>query len=76
MFLQKIMCLMDKFALSSEDTMHKDQGPPFACKQKVNLLLKAARTKIQGQYIPEDQDNKDVSSYEKTPYLDRGDNDV
>jgi hypothetical protein len=56
--------------------MHKDQGPPFACKQKVNLLLKAARTKIQGQYIPEDQDNKDVSSYEKTPYLDRGDNDV
>jgi hypothetical protein len=33
------MRLMDMFASSSEDSMQEDQGTPFICKYKMNLLI-------------------------------------
>jgi hypothetical protein len=41
------MCLMDKFASSSEGAMQEVQGAPFICKYKMNLLPKVVRTKTQ-----------------------------
>jgi hypothetical protein len=58
MFMQEIMRLMDKFASSSEDAMQEDQGTPFVCKYKMNLLPKVERTKMQLQDIPEDRDRR------------------
>jgi hypothetical protein len=46
MFMQKIMRLMDKFASSLEDAMQEDQGTPFICKYKMNLLPMVARTNM------------------------------
>jgi hypothetical protein len=47
MFMQEIVCFVDKFAPSSEDAMQEDQGTPFMYKHKMNLLPKVARTKMQ-----------------------------
>jgi hypothetical protein len=47
MFMQEIMRLMDKFASSLEDAIQEDQGAPFMCKYKMNLLQKVAWTKMQ-----------------------------
>jgi hypothetical protein len=46
MFMQEIVCFMDKFA-PTEDDVQEDQGTPFMCKHKMNLLPKLARTKMQ-----------------------------
>jgi hypothetical protein len=47
MFMQEIMRLMDNFASSSDGVMQEDQGAPFVCKYKMNLLLNVARTNTQ-----------------------------
>jgi hypothetical protein len=75
MFMQEIVHLMDKFASSSECAMQEDQGAPFVCEYKMNLLPKVARTKMQWKDIPEDQDKR-PEFMRQDPYLDRGDNDV
>ena len=72
MFMQEIMCLMDKFASSSEGAMQEDQGAPFVCEYKMNLLLKVASN---DGIFPRTK-TRDRSSYDKTSYLNRGDNDV
>jgi hypothetical protein len=65
---------MDKFASSSEDAMKRIKE--LVCVQKQDeLTSKVAKTEMQGQDIPEDQD-KDQSSCKKTPYLGHEDNDV
>ena len=56
--MQEITSLMDKFASSSEGVKQEDQGAPFVCEYKMNLLPKVARTKMQPQDIPEDQDKR------------------
>jgi hypothetical protein len=43
--MQETICLMDKFASSSDGAMQEDQGAPFVCKNKMNLLPKVASTK-------------------------------
>jgi hypothetical protein len=47
MFMQEFMRLMDKFTLILEDARHEDQGAPFICEYKMNLLPKVTRTMIQ-----------------------------
>jgi hypothetical protein len=44
--MHEITCLLDKFASSSEGAIQEDQGAPFVCKYKMNLLPKVARTKM------------------------------
>jgi recombination DNA repair RAD52 pathway protein len=49
---------MNKFTTSSEHAMVEDQGSSFMCKHKANNLPMVARTKLQHQDIPKDQDKK------------------
>ena len=45
--MQEITSLMDKFASSSEGVKQEDQGAPFVCQYKKNLLPKVAMTNKQ-----------------------------
>jgi hypothetical protein len=56
MFMQEIMCFMNKFAPSLEDAMQEDQGTLFMCKYMMNLFPKVVRTKMQCPNITKHQD--------------------
>jgi hypothetical protein len=56
--MQEIKCYMDEFVPRPEYAKRKDQGTPFMCKHKTNLLPKSARTKIQCQDILGDRDRR------------------
>ena len=70
--MQEIMHLMDKFVSSSEGVLHENQGAPFVYK----LTSKGGKDQDTITKIFPKTKTKDRSSYDKTPYLDHGDNDV
>jgi hypothetical protein len=72
MFMQEIMCLIDKFASTSEIVLQENQGALFV----YELISKCGKDQDAKMKYSRWLRQKTRNSCDKTPFLDRGDNDV